>query len=55
MIKEVGGSDSNGVGGPEFETGIIFIDVKHQGGAAPEMGCHHGGCDVLLQAARVFE
>ena len=55
-MEEVGGRDSDIVGGSEFKAGVIFADVEHQRGAVPEMVSRHHGCDVLFQASpRVFE
>ena len=34
-MEEVGGHDSYGVGGPEFEAWVILFDVEHEGGAVP--------------------
>ena len=54
-VEEVGGRDSDGEGGPEFETWVILFDVEHDGGAVPEMISRHCGCNVLCQASGVLE
>ena len=36
-MEEVGNSDSDGVGGPKLEAGIISVDDEYQGGAVPEI------------------
>ena len=54
-MEEIGGQDSDGVSGPEFETWVILFDVEHKGGAVPGMVSHHCSCNVLCQASRVWE
>ena len=54
-MEEVGSHDSDGVGGPEFEAWVILFDVKHEGGAGPEVGGRHRSCDELGQAFGVLE
>ena len=54
-MDEVGGHDSDGAGGPEFEAWVISFDVEHEGGAVPEMVSCHCGCNELCQALRILE
>ena len=52
-MEEVGGRDSDGVGGPEFEAWVILFDVEHKGSAVPEMVSRYCCRHELCQASRV--
>ena len=54
-MEEVGGRDSDGVCGPDFETWVVLFDVEHDGGEIPEMVSRHCSCNVLCQALMVLE
>ena len=41
-MKEVGGHDLDGVGGPGFDAWVVVVDVEYKGGAVPEMGTYGG-------------
>ena len=48
LVEEVGCCDSDGVGGPQFEVGILVCNVWYHRGAVSEMRCQHGCGDVLF-------
>ena len=41
-MEEVGGRDSDGVGGPELEAWVVLFDVEDKRGRVPEMGTYGG-------------
>ena len=45
-VEEVGGCDSDGVGRPELEAWIIFIDIEDEQGGVPEMGTYGGWMSI---------
>ena len=46
-MEEVGGHDSDEVGGPELEAWVILFDVDDDQGGVPEVSSRHCGCDEL--------
>ena len=54
-MEEVGGHDSDGVGGPELEAWVILFDVKDKRGGVPEVDSRHCGCDELELAFGILE
>ena len=46
-VEEVGGCDADGMGRPELEAWIVFIDIEDERGRVPEVGSRHCGCDEL--------
>ena len=55
LVEEVGCCDSDGVGGPQFEVGILVCNVWYHRGAVSEMRYQHGCGDVLFFTPGIFE
>ena len=45
-MEEVGGRDSDGVGGPELEAWVVLFDVEDKRGRVPEMGTYGGWMSI---------
>ena len=55
LVEEVGYCDSDGVGWPQFEAGILFGNVEDHRVVVLCMGRHHGCGDVLLFTPGMLE